>query len=135
MVSREIFAKHMQQIEKYLDEPEGKKHFPRRLLVANPYLPGERDLQSCLSQLIECKEVSENNSRESAASAPTITEQDIYAQTYPYLIRILQERPLNGRNKDTRHELRLSALTILQLFQNQIYDEENTARYTDLIKL
>jgi hypothetical protein len=96
---------------------------------------GELALQSHLSQLIEYKEVSEFITQNNQGHN-TISEKDIYERTFEYLMAILQQRPLNGRLKDTRHELRLTSLTILSLFQNLIYeDEQNPARFVDLIKL
>jgi hypothetical protein len=49
-----------------------------------------------------------------------VTEQDIFDSIFGILIQILHDRPLNGRQLDTRHLLRSSAVALLKLFLNQV---------------
>ena len=115
-------------------------------------------MQSHLSQLIEFKEVSESNRKEnkSASVYPAnaassqgasgsgvspridlsneyVVEKDIYEAVFDLLIKILKERKLNGRLKDTRHDLRNTALIILNLFQDYAFQDENYFRQKELI--
>lgn len=83
-----------------------------------------------MTQIIEFKEQVESNTRLNGVS-----EKEIFTAIYPYLSKILKTRPLNGRLKDTRHDLRQTALTILQLFYNHIYHNESADLYQELLQM
>jgi hypothetical protein len=52
-----------------------------------------------------------------------------------YLSEIIKNRPLNGRLKDNRHELRAITMQLYNLFTNYIRDNEPQRSFIDLVSL
>lgn len=65
----------------------------------------------------------------------SFTELKIYQGVIQPLFKIIERKPLNGKRKDIRHDLRLRTITLMHLFMNFLVNDDYLNRYLLLIKM
>lgn len=86
-------------------------------MVGNRYLAGERELNNHLRQVVNIKEKLEQISRQARGDS---SEPEMLNALFPTLENIIYKKSLNGRLKDTRHELRMTTMQLFNLFYTAI---------------
>ena len=96
-------------------------------------MAGERELNNHLQQVFNIKEKHEQINRQKSGDA---NELEMLHALYPILEQIIEKRPLNGRLKDTRHELRMTTMQLYSLFYTAIaHDPRSLDQVRRLVKM